>query len=124
MGKKATPRKWEQNEAGAVGRSLRSSPRKLNLVAQLIRGLSANEALAQLTFNNRRISVEVKKVLQSAIANAENNHNLNVDSLYVAEATVGKSIVMKRFHARARGRAGKIIKPFSNIYITVRERKE
>ncbi len=124
MGKKATPRKWEQNEAGAIGRSLRSSPRKLNLVAQLIRGLSANEALAQLTFNNRRISVEVKKVLQSAIANAENNHNLNVDSLYVAEATVGKSIVMKRFHARARGRAGKIIKPFSNIYITVRERKE
>jgi large subunit ribosomal protein L22 len=124
MGKKATPRKWEQNEAGAIGRSLRSSPRKLNLVAQLIRGMSANEALAQLTFNNRRISVEVKKVLQSAIANAENNHNLNVDSLYVAEATVGKSIVMKRFHARARGRAGKIIKPFSNIYITVRERKE
>jgi large subunit ribosomal protein L22 len=124
MGKKTAPRKWAQNEAAATGRTLRTSGRKLNLVAQMIRGLPVNQALAQLTFSNRRISNDVKKVLQSAIANAENNHNLDVDRLIVAEATVGKSIVMKRWHARARGRAGRIIKPFSNIYITVSERKE
>ena len=124
MGKKAQDRKWAKNEAAAVGRTLRTSPRKLNLVAQLIRGMSASEAIAQLTFSKKGIAPEVKKTLQSAIANAENNHNLDVDRLYVAEAYVGKSLVMKRFHARARGRAGRIIKPFSNIYITVREREE
>lgn len=124
MAKKAAARRLADNEAKAVGRTLKTSPRKINLAAQLIRGLDANQALLQLTFCKLRIANEVKKVLQSAIANAENNHNLDVDRLYVSEATVGKSLVMKRFHARARGRGVKVIKPFSNIYITVRERGE
>lgn len=124
MAKKATARRLAENEARAVGRTLKTSPRKINLVAQLIRGLDANQALLQLTFCKLRIANEVKKVLQSAIANAENNHNLDVDRLYVSEATVGKALVMKRFHARARGRGVRVIKPFSNIYITVRERGE
>jgi large subunit ribosomal protein L22 len=103
---------------------LRVSPRKLNLVAQAIRGLDAQPALAELTFNKRRIARDVKKVLQSAIANAENNHQLDVDRLYVAEAYVGRAFVMKRFHARARGRAGKVVKPWSNLTVVVREREE
>ncbi len=123
MGKSATARRLAYNEAKAEAKSLRTSPRKLNLVAQLIRGMDANVALVQLTFSKRRIAQDVKKCLQSAIANAENNHNLDVDRLYVAEAVVGKALVMKRFRARARGRAAKIMKPFSNISIVVRERE-
>jgi large subunit ribosomal protein L22 len=124
MSKKAAPRRLAENEARAVARMLRVSPRKLNLVAQAIRGLDAQPALAQLTFNPRRIAGDVKKVLQSAIANAENNHQLDVDRLYVAEAYVGRAFVMKRFHARARGRAGKVVKPWSNLTVVVREREE
>jgi large subunit ribosomal protein L22 len=108
----------------AIAGQLRVSPRKLNLVAQMIRGKSCERALAELQFCRRRIAVDVRKVLQSAIANAENNHQLDVDRLYVAEATVGKTLVMKRFHARARGRAGRVEKPFSNIRVVVRERDE
>ena len=107
----------------AVARRLRTSSRKLNLVAQLIRGLPAEKALVQLSFSPRRISREVKRVLESAIANAENNHNLDVDRLVVAEAYVGKSIVMKRFRPRARGRMGRISKPFSRITVVVREQE-
>ncbi len=124
MGKPARKRTLADNEARAYIRNLRSSPRKLNLVAQLIRGLNANEALVQLAFNRKRIAQDVRKALQSAIANAENNHNLDVDRLYIAEATVGKSFVMKRWHARARGRGAPIKKPFSNLTIIVREREE
>jgi len=108
----------------AMARLLRTSPRKLNLVAQLIRGRQASEALNQLTFSRRRIAREVKKVLMSAIANAENNHDLDVDRLVVAEASVGKSLVMKRFRARARGRAGRIEKSISRLRIVVEEREE
>lgn len=124
MSKRATPRRLAENEAQAMSRVIRISPQKLNLVAQLIRGKDADRALSDLTFSRRRIAGDVKKVLQSAIANAENNHQLDVDRLYVSEATVGKSFVMKRFHARARGRAGRIQKPFSNLTIVVREREE
>ena len=124
MGKRSTERRLAENEAMAVARRLRTSSRKLNLVAQLIRGLSAEKALVQLSFSPRRISREVKRVLESAIANAENNHNLDVDRLVVAEAYVGKSIVMKRFRPRARGRMGRISKPFSRITVVVREREE
>jgi large subunit ribosomal protein L22 len=108
----------------AMARNLRTSPRKLNLVAASIRGLSAEQALQQLTFSRRRISNDVRKVLQSAIANAENNHQLDVDRLYVAEASVGKSFVMRRFRARARGRVGRLLKPWSRLTIVVREREE
>jgi large subunit ribosomal protein L22 len=124
MTKKSLPRQLGDNEAKAIARVLRTSPRKLNLVAQSIRGKPANTALSELTFSKRRIANSVKRVLQAAIANAENNHQLDVDRLYVAEATVGRSFVMKRFHARARGRAGRIEKPFSNITLIVREREE
>jgi large subunit ribosomal protein L22 len=124
MTKKSAPRRLADNEAKAVARVLRTSPRKLNLVAQSIRGKAANAALSELTFSKRRIANSVKRVLQAAIANAENNHQLDVDRLYVAEASVGRSFVMKRFHARARGRAGRIEKPFSNITLVVREREE
>src|SRR5262245_7976152 len=124
MTKKSLPRRLADNEAKAIARVLRTSPRKLNLVAQSIRGKAANTALSELTFSKRRIANSVKRVLQAAIANAENNHQLDVDRLYVAEATVGRSFVMKRFHARARGRAGRIEKPFSNITLIVREREE
>ena len=124
MSKKATERRLKPVEAMAKVRTLRTSPRKLNLVAQSIRGLNAGAALAQLTFSKRRIAVEVKKVLQSAIANAENNHQLDVDRLVVAEAFVGRGLVMKRFSPRARGRAGKIMKPFSNLTVIVRERSD
>jgi large subunit ribosomal protein L22 len=124
MSKKSAPRRVGENEARAYSRSMRVSPRKLNLMAQLIRGKTAEKALAALAFSPRRIAVEVRTVLESAIANAENNHQLDVDQLVVAEAYVGKSLVMKRFHARARGRAGAIVKPFSNLTIIVREKRE
>jgi len=124
MSKKSAPRRLAENEARAVAQMLRVSPRKLNLVAQTIRGLDAQPALAQLTFSRRRIANDVKKVLQSAIANAENNHQLDVDRLYVAEAYVGRAFVMKRFHARARGRAAKVLKPWSKLTVVVREREE
>ena len=124
MGKPKHKRRLREDEAIAVTRNLRISPQKLNLVAQSIRGRNAEAALSELTFSKRRIAADVKKTLQSAIANAENNHQLDVDRLYVAEATVGKSFVMKRFRARARGRAGRIIKPFSNLTVVVREREE
>ncbi|ERM02543.1 50S ribosomal protein L22 [Brucella intermedia 229E] len=122
MGKaKAPPRQLKDNEAQAVARTLRVSPQKLNLVASMIRGKKVNAALADLTFSRKRIADTVKKTLQSAIANAENNHDLDVDALIVAEAYVGKSIVMKRFHVRGRGRASRIEKPFSHLTIVVRE---
>lgn len=121
MGKQARERSLADNEACAIGRNIRVSPQKLNLVATQIRGLSAEAALAELTFSHRRIAGDVKKVLQSAIANAENNHDLDVDSLVVSEAHVGKSMVMKRWRPRARGRVGKILKPFSHLTIVVRE---
>ena len=121
MGKRARERTLPDNEAKAIARMLRISPQKLNLVAQLIRGKKASSALADLQFSRKRIAVDVKKCLESAIANAENNHDLDVDDLVVAEAFVGKAIVMKRFHARGRGRAGGILKPFSNLTIVVRQ---
>lgn len=124
MSKKPAPRALADNEAKATNTSIRTSPRKLNLVAESIRGLNAEAAVAQLTFSTRRVAKEVKKVLQSAIANAENNHQLDVDRLYVAEAFVGKAMVMKRWRARARGRVGRIEKPFSNLTVVVREREE
>ena len=121
MSQKPNPRRLGENEAKATIRMLRVSPQKLNLLAQLIRGKKVSSALADLEFSNKRISVEVKKALESAIANAENNHELDVDDLIVAQAYVGKDMVMKRFSPRARGRAGRIEKPFSNITIIVRE---
>ena len=124
MGKQALQRVLADNQAKAVGRMIRISPRKLNLVAQSIRGLSAERALNELTFSQKRIAGTVKKVLQSAIANAENNHDLDVDDLVVREASVGKGLVMKRFHARARGHAGGIEKFFSHITIIVEEKRE
>ncbi len=124
MSKAATPRRLADNEASAHSWAIRISPQKLNLVAQFIRGKRAGLALADLSFSKRRIAEDVKKVLQSAIANAENNHQLDVDRLYVAEATVGRSFAMKRFHARGRGRSAQITKPFSNLTIIVREREE
>lgn len=124
MSKQARKRDLENNEAKVVLRSVRVSPRKLNLVAGLIRGMKVSEALVQLTFSSRRIADDVKKALQSAIANAENNHQLDVDNLIVKEAYVGKSIVMKRFHTRARGRGVRVMKPFSNLTIVVKESKE
>jgi large subunit ribosomal protein L22 len=124
MGKKSRERVLADTEAKAFNASIRTSPRKLNLVAESIRGMKADAAVHQLAFSKRRIAVEVKKVLQSAIANAENNHQLDVDRLYVAEAYVGKGLVMKRFSARARGRVGRIEKPFSNLTVIVREREE
>ena len=107
-----------------MARLLRGSPRKLNLVAELIRGKDAGKALNELTFSKRRVAGTVKRVLQAAIANAENNHQLDVDRLYVAEASVGRAFVMKRFHARARGRGARILKPWSNLTVVVREREE
>lgn len=124
MGKPNAPRALADNEARAFAATIRTSPQKLNVVASSIRGLSAEKALTSLMFNARRVSGEVRKVLQSAIANAENNHQLDVDRLVVAEAFVGKAMVMKRWRARARGRTGKILKPFSNLTIVVRERGE
>src|SRR5665213_1328594 len=121
MGKSSRERTLKDNEAKAVVRMLRVSPQKLNLLAQLIRGKKVSAALADLEFSRKRISTEVRKALESAIANAENNHDLDVDDLIVGEAFVGKAMVMKRFSPRARGRAGRIEKPFSNITIVVRE---
>jgi large subunit ribosomal protein L22 len=124
MGKAKAERQLKDNEAKAVARTIRVSPQKLNLVAQLIRGKKVDRALAELTFSRKRIAETVKKTLESAIANAENNHDLDVDSLVVAEAFVGKSITMKRFHARGRGRASRVEKPFSHLTIVVREVEE
>ena len=124
MGKPKHERDLPDNRAMAMARLLRTSPRKVNLLAQLIRGLKAADALNQLSFSRRGIARDVRKVLLSAIANAENNHDLDVDRLVVSEATVGKSLVMKRFRARARGRAGRIEKPFSRLRIVVEEREE
>ncbi|HEY8381616.1 MAG TPA: 50S ribosomal protein L22 [Microvirga sp.] len=121
MGKAATPRALPDNEAKAVARMIRVSPQKLNLVAQLIRGKKVSTALADLEFSRKRIARDVRKCLESAIANAENNHNLDVDDLVVKEAYVGKALVLKRFHARARGRGARIEKPFANLTIVVRE---
>jgi large subunit ribosomal protein L22 len=121
MSKPQHPRSLPDNEAKAVARMLRISPQKLNLLAQLIRGKKVAKALADLTFSQKRIAKEVKKCLESAIANAENNHDLDVDELVVAEAHVGKALVLKRFHPRGRGRMGKILKPFSNLTIVVRQ---
>jgi len=124
MGKPKRERALKDNEARAITRMIRVSPRKLNLVAQLIRGKKASAALADLTFSEKRIARDVKKTLESAIANAENNHDLDVDSLVVAEAFVGKALVMKRWTPRARGRVGRIEKPFSHLTIVVRETEE
>ena len=121
MAKPKSPRALKDNEAKAVCRMLRVSPQKLNLLAQLIRGKKVETALADLEFSRKRIALDVRKTLESAIANAENNHDLDVDELIVAEAHVGKALVMKRFSPRARGRAGRIEKPFANLTIVVRE---
>jgi large subunit ribosomal protein L22 len=124
MGKQASPRRVADNEALAVNTQIRGSAQKLNLVAALIRGRKVEDALNILQFSPKAMAVDVRKVLASAIANAENNHNLDVDSLVVAEASVGKSISMKRFTPRARGRASRIVKPFSRVRIVVREQQE
>ena len=124
MGKAKKENKLPDNCAKAFARSIRSSAQKLNLVAQSIRGLEVSEALTQLKYSKRRIAQDVKKVLQSAIANAENNHSLDIDRLLVEEAYVGKAIVMKRFRPRARGRGGRILKPISNLTIIVSEKQE
>jgi len=121
MSKKSHPRALAENEAKAVAKMLRVSPQKLNLLAQLIRGKKVATALADLEFSRKRVAKDVRKCLESAIANAENNHQLDVDDLVVAQAHVGKGLVMKRFHARGRGRSGKILKPFSHLTIVVRQ---
>ncbi|HLS58530.1 MAG TPA: 50S ribosomal protein L22 [Paracoccaceae bacterium] len=124
MGKEKNPRRVASNEAMAVNRMIRTSPRKLNLVAAMIRNKKVEKALADLTFSKKRVSEDVRKTLQSAIANAENNHGLDVDELVVAEAFVGKNLVMKRGRPRARGRFGRIEKPFSQLTIKVRQVEE
>lgn len=121
MGKPKAPPKQAENEARAVLRMLRGSPQKINLVAQSIRGLTAEKALAELEFSRKRHAKDVRKLLQSAIANAENNHGLDIDSLIVSEAFVGKNLVMKRLRARARGRAARILKPFSQVTIVLKD---
>jgi large subunit ribosomal protein L22 len=121
MSKPPHPRALADSEAKAVARMLRVSPQKLNLLAQLIRGKKVQTALADLEFSRKRIAKDVRKCLESAIANAENNHDLDVDDLVVARAHVGKGLVIKRFHARGRGRSGKVLKPFSHLTIVVRE---
>ena len=124
MGKPARERALKDNEARAVTRLMRVSPQKLNLLAQLIRGKKGERALADLTFSRKRVAKDVKKTLESAIANAENNHSLDVDALVVAEAYVGKNLVMKRIRARARGRAARIEKPFAQITVVLRQVEE
>jgi len=124
MGKPARERALKDNEARAVTRLMRVSPQKLNLLAQLIRGKKVERALADLTFSRKRVAKDVKKTLESAIANAENNHTLDVDALVVAEAYVGKNLVMKRIRARARGRAARIEKPFAQITVVLRQVEE
>lgn len=124
MGQSKNTRRVENNQAMSVCHSIRTSPRKLNLVAQSIRGLRVEKAVAELTFSKKRIANTVLGSLKSAVANAENNHGLNIDKLYVSEAYVGKGLVMKRMHARGRGRGARILKPFSNLTIIVTERGE
>lgn len=124
MGQQANPSRTKDNEARSFVKYIRTSPQKLNLVAQTIRGKNAGRALTDLEFSRRRIAQDVRKALQSAIANAENNHGLDVDNLVVAEATFGKTLTMKRFRARARGRGARIMKPFSNLTIVVREAEQ
>ncbi len=124
MGKRPAPRRLADNQAKAGVRHIRTSPRKLNLVAATIRGMNAEKALAELRFSPRRVARQVRKVLQAAIANAENNHQLDVDRLMVKEASVGRSMVLKRIRPRARGRTGRILKPFSNLTVVVEERQE
>lgn len=124
MGKAKSPRRVAENEALAVGTTIRGSAQKLGLVAALIRGKKAEEAMNILAFSKKAMAVDARKVLASAIANAENNHNLDVDALVVAEASVGKAITMKRFMTRARGRSSRILKPFSRLRIVVREQEE
>ena len=124
MGKQAAPRRLNEIEAQACLRGLRTSPRKLNLVARTIRGKPAAAALAELTFSHRRIARDVKKVLEAAIANAENNHQLDVDRLYVKEATGGRAFVLKRFHTRGRGRSARVEKYFAHLTVVVRESVE
>jgi large subunit ribosomal protein L22 len=124
MGKPKRERSLPETEAKAVAKNLRVSPQKLNLVAGLIRGKKVDTALADLEFSRKRIAGDVRKCVMSAVANAENNHGLDVNELVVAEAYVGKNLVMKRFHARGRGRSGKIVKPFSQITVVVREVEE
>ncbi len=121
MGKRSVLRKLADNEAGAYLRGLRTSPQKLNDIAESIRGKKVQTALTELTFSHRRIAGAVKKALESAVANAENNHQLDVDRLVVAQASVGRGLVMKRWRPRARGRAGRIVKPLSNLRLVVRE---
>ena len=124
MSQTANSSRTKDGEVRAFVKYVRSSPQKLNLIAQMIRGKRADQAVTALEFSNRRVSQDVKKCLQSAIANAENNHNLDIDKLIVSEAYVGKSIVMKRFRARAKGRGARILKPFSNLTIIVKEQAE
>ena len=124
MGKKSAPKRFSDNEAMAFGKMIRTSPQKINLVAESIRGKSCEVALSDLKLSTRRIAADLKKVLQTAIANAENNQQLDIDRLYVAEASCGRAFVMKRWRPRARGRTGRIFKPFSNLTIVVREREE
>ena len=124
MGKQSKKRSLMDDEALAILNNLRVSPQKLNLVASAIRGKDVNKAISDLSFSRKRISNDVKKVLQSAVSNAENNHSLDVDKLYVKEAFVGKGLVMKRFRARARGRGSRILKPFSKLTIIVKEKSE
>ena len=124
MSKQKTARKLKDNEAQAFASVVQTTPRKLNLVAEMIRGMGAQPALAALTFSKKRAAGDVKKVLQAAIANAENNHQLDVDKLYVKEASVGRAFSMQRFHARGRGRAASVEKYFSNLTVVVREREE
>ena len=124
MAKSNNERRVAANQAMAICNSLRTSPRKLNLVAQSIRGLNVEKAVAELSFSKKRIAKSALAVLQAAIANAENNHQLNIDKLYVSEAYVGRSLVMKRMHARGRGRGARVLKPFSNLTIVVTERGE
>ena len=124
MSKPARPRRLSDTESTAIARMIRVSPRKLNLVAGQIRGKSAAGAVNELKFSRKRIAEDVRKALESAIANAENNHQLDVDRLYVKEATVGRAFVMKRFHTRGRGRSARIEKPFAHLSVVVRERAE
>ena len=124
MSKKSLGRRLDDTEAMAYARAMKTSPRKLNLVAEAIRGKTCESALAELAFSRKRIAAEVRKLLESAIANAENNHQLDVDRLYVAEATVGRGFALKRWHARARGRAGRVQKYYSTMRLIVREREE
>ena len=124
MSQSANKPRTAENEVRAYAKFIRTSPQKLNVVVQMIRGKSAEKAMIDLDFCSKRVAHAVKGVLESAVANAENNHNLDIDNLIISEAYVGKTLVMKRFRARARGRAGQIQKPFSNLTIIVRERNE